>query len=256
MAPDLEGNQPPETEVPGSRKRGLARLVDQSFWRGLWDGLPNFFNATTARIVALTGVVAAISGLVGAIISLESKLDQTSDALRQAQAQLSRSTLPVAPVSTSKPDPVSQQTSSTDTDAPSAAPSTEISPPAPPVPASGAQVGSYTIDLSSNHSVVLSATAPTQSQFSENSDDGDIYYYFYDGVIQASQNDQLISLPGVSAPTYQACTSGTVFENTINATYGAKFCVKQDGFIVGITVSSVNSDLSYLVLQVTVWKNS
>jgi len=133
---------------------------------------------------------------------------------------------------------------------PASASSTEI----PQGTSNGTQLGSYSINLSAGYYVPLGPTEPTQPQFTTNSNTGDIHnngpYIFPIG------KNKIVSLPGGTTPTYEACTTETLFVNRVDAKEGTAFCLVETGRMVGITVTSVNTvSPSYAALQVTVWQN-
>jgi hypothetical protein len=123
------------------------------------------------------------------------------------------------------------------------------------VPSSGAQLGAYTVDINFPYSIPLGPTKPTQSQFSKTGL-GDLGTAApADHLVFVPINgNKMLSLPGGSTPTYQACANGTVFANQADSAPGTSFCIiEKTGKIAGVTLTSAQS--SYVVLTVTVWQN-
>lgn len=134
-----------------------------------------------------------------------------------------------------------------------ASPSTPSTPSTANTEGNGTELGAYSFRLTNGYSAPLAASAPTQGQITETSASYDIDF---NGQIYPGSNERMISLASGSSPTYSACTSGTVFENTAPADTGTAFCiVETSGRVAGITVASVNSSPSYLVLKVTSWQD-
>jgi hypothetical protein len=116
----------------------------------------------------------------------------------------------------------------------------------------GTELGAYSFRLTNGYAAPLAASAPTQGQITQTSASYDIDF---SGQIYPGSNERMISLASGSSPTYSACTSGTVFEDTAPADPGTAFCiVETSGRVAGITVASVNSSPFYLVLKVTMWQ--
>jgi len=133
-----------------------------------------------------------------------------------------------------------------------ASPSTPSTPSTANTEGNGTELGAYSFRLTNGYSAPLAASAPTQAQITQTSASYDIDF---NGQIYPGSNERMISLASGSSPTYSACTSGTVFEDTAPADPGTAFCiVETSGRVAGITVASVNSSPSYLVLKVTLWQ--
>jgi hypothetical protein len=135
---------------------------------------------------------------------------------------------------------------------------TVVSASAPPAvssaPPNGTQLGSYYINLEVGYFVPLDATKPTQSQFNRygigdlgTGDPADILVYL------PISPDQMIDLPGGSVPTYQACTSDTVFSSEAASTVGTVFCLLETGKVAGVTVTGDGA--SYATLHIVIWQN-
>lgn len=118
--------------------------------------------------------------------------------------------------------------------------------------ANGAVLGTYSIDVSFGYSVPLSATKPTQAEFTKTISGGDMY--FDGGEFYPGDNEQLVSLPSGTTPTYTACSTSTTFASFVSNTSGASFCVVEtSGTLAGVYVSSDQS--GYAVVQVNVWRD-
>ena len=58
---------------------------------------------------------------------------------------------------------------------------------------------------------------------------------------------KMISLPNGSTPTYAACTTDTVFEDSASPTQGTAFCITEtSGWVAGVTVTSMGIHRSTL----------
>jgi len=65
----------------------------------------------------------------------------------------------------------------------------------------------------------------------------------------------MVSLPNGSTPTYSACTTGTVFEDSAPLTQGTAFCIiETSGRVAGVTITSIGNSSAYVGLNVTLWK--
>ena len=121
-------------------------------------------------------------------------------------------------------------------------------------PSGGTQLGSYDINLPVNYSVPLGPTAPTQAQFSTGGVNGDIWE---DGPLLPVAPDKMLNLAVGTTPTYQSCTTDTVFETQATNTQGSAFCLVETGRIAGVTVTSLNATQpNYVVLHVVVWQDA
>jgi hypothetical protein len=115
----------------------------------------------------------------------------------------------------------------------------------------GTELGSYSIDLSAYYSVPLGATKPSQSQFAYEVRSGDLYYT--GGDYYPGPNEQSVGLPSGTLPSYEACSTGTTFNDQVEDVAGASFCViEAEGKLAGVHVTSDES--GYAVLQITVWQ--
>jgi hypothetical protein len=126
--------------------------------------------------------------------------------------------------------------------------------PTPTTP-NGTQLATYSFELPQPYGAPLSTTAPTRVQISAGSGD-DVYY---NGDISVGSNDQMLSLPAGSTPTFQACSSDTLIGGNQSATRGTAFCIVENGTMAGVTVTSVGTSTSgtnYVVLDVTIWQNT
>jgi hypothetical protein len=145
----------------------------------------------------------------------------------------------------------------------SAAPPTQTGGSAAPTPqsgsasiaANGAQLGSYSFQLTNGYTAPLGPTAPTQSQILAATSDGS-YDISFNGEVTPGDNEKMISLPEGSTPTYSACTSGTVFEQYATPlAQGTVFCVTETtGDVAGVTITSVGGSPLSSVFKVTLWK--
>lgn len=182
---------------------------------------PAWISAIAAVIVALTGA-GFFAGRVSAPASLANQ-----------PTKISATTVPTAA-------PVSAGTSA------SASPSGVAA-----TVGNGTLLGSYSFQLTNAYNAPLGPTAPTQSQIAA----GGAYDVGYSGDLSAGNNEKMISLPAGTTPTYSACTTGTVFEDSASPAQGTSFCIiETSGRVAGVTVTAMGSSLSYAVLQVTVWK--
>ena len=127
---------------------------------------------------------------------------------------------------------------------------------AKPKTANGTQLAAYTLNLSADRSVDLGTSAPAQSNFYTDDNDGDIKYWAYQGYISTvSSAEQIVLLASADAPTYAACKASTVFEGNVSTDKGTDFCVLKSKLMIGISVIGNNSQDGYLTLGVTVWQN-
>lgn len=62
----------------------------------------------------------------------------------------------------------------------------------------------------------------------------------------------MLSLPAGTTPSYQSCSTDTVFATQADSAVGTSFCLIEDGRLAGVTVSAAQS--SYVVSKVTVWQ--
>lgn len=116
----------------------------------------------------------------------------------------------------------------------------------------GTELGAYTFRLTNGYAAPLGASAPTQAQITQSGTSYDVYF---NGEITAGSNERIISLASGSTPTYSACTTGTVFEQSPPANQGTAFCIiETSGRVAGVTVASVGNSPYYLVLKVTTWQ--
>jgi hypothetical protein len=120
-------------------------------------------------------------------------------------------------------------------------------------PSNGVQLGSYGIDLTLGYAVPLAAAKPVQSQFNVNAT-GDIEALPDGLAFGPIAPDKIVSLPGGTTPTYQACTSSTNFVNQAGGAPGTAFCVIETGKMAGVTV--IANESSYGVLHVIVWQDT
>ena len=115
----------------------------------------------------------------------------------------------------------------------------------------GTQLGSYSFQLTETYSAPLGPTAPTQSQIAA----GGAYDISYNGSVNSGTNEKMVSLPNGSTPTYSACTTGTLFEESAPTAPGTAFCIiETSGRMAGVTITSVGNSSAYIGLEVTVWK--
>ncbi len=115
----------------------------------------------------------------------------------------------------------------------------------------GTLLGSYSFQLTNGYSAPLGPTAPTQAQIAS----GGTYDISYNGGIYPGTNEKMVSLPNGSTPTYSACTTGTVFEDSASLTQGTAFCIiETSGRVAGVSIASIGSSSLYVVLKATVWK--
>jgi hypothetical protein len=123
-------------------------------------------------------------------------------------------------------------------------------------PPSGQLLASYTFKLPAGYGVPLSTTAPTPSQFEEGGS-GDVFENF-GTLITRNGNDQMVSLPAGTTPTYQACAADTLFVQSVPATTASTFCIVETGRMIGGTVTAVSANTNpiYYTLHITVWQNS
>jgi hypothetical protein len=123
-------------------------------------------------------------------------------------------------------------------------------------PGNGSLLGAYTVKLPGGYGIPLATTAPTQSQFAP-AGFGDLYEND-GGFVPGNGGNKMLSLPGGTTPTYQACASDTSFVPQISATVATAFCIVETGRMVGVSVTavSVNTDPTDYTLRVMVWQNS
>jgi hypothetical protein len=115
----------------------------------------------------------------------------------------------------------------------------------------GAQLGSYSFQLTNGYSAPLGPKAPTQSQIAA----GGAYDISYNGAVSAGSNEKIVSLPSGVTPTYSACTTGTVFEPFASVTQGITFCIiETTGLVAGVTLTSVSTTPTYVEFNVTIWR--
>lgn len=117
----------------------------------------------------------------------------------------------------------------------------------------GSVLGSYSVDIGAGHSIPLTATAPTQADFSTGGL-GDLGTATpADHLVFVPINgDKMLSLPAGTTPSYQGCSTDTVFATQADSAVGTSFCLIENGRLAGVTVSAAQS--SYVVLKVTVWQ--
>ena len=115
----------------------------------------------------------------------------------------------------------------------------------------GTQLGSYSFQLTNGYSAPPGPTAPTQSQIAS----GGTYDIQYNGEVYPGVNEEMVSLPNGSTPTYSACTTGTVFEDSAPLTQGTAFCIiETSGPVAGVTITSIGNSSAYVGLNGTLWK--
>jgi hypothetical protein len=129
------------------------------------------------------------------------------------------------------------------------------SPTSPPASANGTLLGSYSININAGHSVPLGPTKPTQADFTAGGA-GDLGTATpADHLVFVPINgDKMLSLPGGTTPTYQACAQDTVFVGQADSVPGTSFCLIETGRMAGVIVTS--GQPTYVVLQVTVWQHT
>lgn len=123
------------------------------------------------------------------------------------------------------------------------------------VGAAGTQLGSYSVNLGFGHSIPLGAAKPVQADFST-SGLGDLGTAApADHLVFVPINgNKMLSLPGGTTPTFQACANDTVFAGQADSAPGTSFCLIETGKIAGVIIASAQP--SYVVLNVTVWQNA
>jgi hypothetical protein len=134
---------------------------------------------------------------------------------------------------------------------PSASPAAQAS-----SPGDGNLLATYDVKLPGGYGTPIGTTAPTQSQFAPGGS-GDLYEN--DGsLIAGNGSNKMLSLPAGTTPTYQACTSDTLFVSSVPATAASAFCIVETGRMVGGTVTAVSANTNpiYYTLHITVWQNS
>jgi hypothetical protein len=144
------------------------------------------------------------------------------------------------------------------TPAPSTAPSAAGS--AAPAQATGTQLGAYEIQLTLDYAVPLGPTKPTQSQFNQ-SNMGDLLLNNFAGSISFDplNGNTMVKLDPGAMPTYDLCTSTTLFEGSAPPATRTSFCLIGPGVVIGVYVKSVSTSnaiayVNYAVLDVTVWQ--
>jgi hypothetical protein len=136
----------------------------------------------------------------------------------------------------------------------------QSSQPSTPSPGSsdGTPLNSYNISLLANYNVVLSSAKPTFTQFipaGDECDSGNLCDTQNNGGFSTNTGTTLLSLPGGSTPTYQACKAAEPAPSAPDAAQ-TSFCLAETGFIIGVTVSSVDPTPPYAsALQIIVWRN-
>jgi hypothetical protein len=99
---------------------------------------------------------------------------------------------------------------------------------------------------------------PTPSQLTPGGG-GDVTWEFNLGgsPVYPGTGDRFVSLTNGTTPTFQTCTTDTLFTLTEPNTPGTAFCViEPTGKMVGVTIMSLNSKPpEYIDLNVTVWSN-
>lgn len=165
---------------------------------------------------------------------------------------------PSPPASSASEPPASGGSASptTSASAPAAASPTQSSAPAGPGVPNGTQLGAYTFNLSDQQCAPLNNTAPTQTQILACTV-GDVSYDAGASAISASGPGAKIAVLLVSqTTTYQACATDTIFENSATDGIGSAFCIiEPDGRLIGVTVVSNDSELSYVELKVVIWQD-
>ncbi len=123
------------------------------------------------------------------------------------------------------------------------------------VGAAGTQLGSYSLNIGFGHSIPLGATKPAQADFST-SGLGDLGTAApADHLVFVPINgNKMVSLPGGTTPSFQACANDTVFTGQADSAPGTSFCLIETGKIAGVIIASAQP--SYVVLNVTVWQNA
>jgi len=119
----------------------------------------------------------------------------------------------------------------------------------------GTQLGSYSVNIGFGHSIPLGATKPVQADFST-SGLGDLGTAApADHLVFVPINgNKMLSLPGGTTPSFQACANDTVFASQADSAPGTSFCLIETGKIAGVIIASAQP--SYVVLNVTVWQNA
>ncbi len=200
-------------------------------------------SASRAAIIAalITGVAAILAALITGLLSGNGN-SSTVESVGQPSPS-STTQLPIPPTTQ--------------------APSTSLSTTATPAsssgnqggPTNGARLVSYSFDLPQAYGAPLGLAKPALSTLTYGYG-GDVYF---NGTITTNRPDILIELPGDPTPTYQACADGnTLIESSAVASQGTTFCIKENGRMAGVTVSSMGTTQSgapYLELDVTIWKN-
>ena len=113
-------------------------------------------------------------------------------------------------------------------------------------------MGSYSFNLTASYAAPLGPTAPPQAEITA----GGYCDVQYNGVIYSCNYERIVSLPSGTTPTYSACTTGTIFVSSVNATQGNVFCIiETSGRMAGVTVAAAGSSPNnYVNLKVIVWK--
>jgi len=216
-------------QPPGRGDR--SRLADSAPGRLAW--------------FAALGVALTVAGLVAGCSTASSSNPSSAIAPKAAGASATASA--AAPATPTNVSPTaSPETSSPVTSSPGTTSPAPVS-----TAANGTQLGAYAFDLTNGYSAPLGATAPTQSEMAS----GGSCDVQYNGDVYSCNDEKMISLPPGSAPSYSACTTGTIFVSDVAATQGSVFCIiESNGSVAGITVASAGTSPSYYVdLKVTVW---
>ncbi len=235
--PDEHEPNPWESEDRGTGSAANGLPVEDKPVRGnLATTLGNIKELLTNVVGIVTVVTSALATFgVGAVVG------HNADPQDPAPAHTIYVTVTPTATPTPSTDPTSPGTPS---------PSLATTPPS----ANGTLLGSYSIDLGFGHSVPLGPTKPTQAEFST-SGLGDLGTASpADHLVFVPINgDKMVALTGGTTPTYDACSTDTVFAGQADSAPGTSFCLLETGRIAGVVVTSVQP--SYAVLKVGVWQN-
>lgn len=148
------------------------------------------------------------------------------------------------------PGPVTSST-------PTAAPSTQSSsPPASPSPAvaGGTKIATYTFQIVRGYAVPLGDTAPKQADFVDYGTGGDVGFNGnYSSLVPMDQTYKMIGLDK-QQPSFEACTTSSVFVGSVQLAIGKTFCLLKPGRIIGGKIVSAGPVVGQPVgIEITIW---
>jgi len=115
-------------------------------------------------------------------------------------------------------------------------------------------VSQFTLDVPVGYGIDISDKVPSPQKWNPST----LSLVYTAGPTQISQHDggRLAPLDSSAAVTYNACLANTRFTSTVYVHRDDKLCYTGRGYVAGVTMDKVVSDLStqYLTLSIIVWQ--